>query len=82
MASQSEVLQQMLDAIKAMQEARYTHEDIEELVAAAFEHLKAEGHQPYAFERCTECGRVIIGWSAYQWSILVRKPCPRCGKPW
>ena len=21
-----------------------------------------------------------IGWSVYQWSSLVREPCPRCGK--
>ena len=22
---------------------------------------------------------LIVGWSVYQWSILVRDPCPRCG---
>ena len=23
-----------------------------------------------------------IGWSVYQWSVLVREPCPKCSKPW
>ena len=44
--------------------------------------LKALATSPHAFGRCINCGRVIIGWSAYQWSILVREPCPRCGKAW
>ena len=25
---------------------------------------------------------IFGAWSAYQWCTLVRKPCPRCGKPW
>lgn len=54
----------------------------QELMVAAFEHLEGDGHQPYAFGHCTECGRLIIGWSAYQWPIVVQEPCPKCGKPW
>ena len=27
-------------------------------------------------------GIKIVGRSAHQWSILVREPCPYCGKPW
>ena len=44
--------------------------------------LEGGGQQPYAFGHCTNCSRLIIGWSAYRWSVLVREPCPRCGKPW
>ena len=79
---QREALRLMLEAISAMRAAGYTREDVEELVTAAFEHLESGGHQPHAFGHCINCGRVIIGWSAYQWSILVREPCPKCGKPW
>ena len=82
MPDQSEALRAMLDAITAMRAAGYTQEDITELVTAAFEHLEDEPNQPYAFGHCTNCRRLIIGWSAYQWSVLVREPCPRCGKPW
>ena len=47
------------------------------------QHDNVEGgnHQPYAFGHCTNCHRLIIGWSAYQWFILVREPCPKSGKP-
>ena len=82
MPDQSEALRAMLDAITAMCAAGYTQEDITELVTAAFEHLEGNPVQPYAFGHCTNCNRLIIGWSVYQWSILVRKPCPKCGKPW
>ena len=82
MASQSEALRLMLDAISAMRQAGYTQEDIQELVTAAFEHLEGDPRQPYAYGHCTNCSKLIIGWSVYQWSILVREPCPRCGKPW
>ena len=82
MASQSEALRLMLEAISAMRAAGYTQEDINELVTAAFEHLDGDPAHPYAFGHCTNCRRLIIGWSVYQWSILVREPCPRCGKPW
>ena len=81
MATQSGFLQLMLEAISAMREAGYTREDVQELTSEAWEHLEGGG-RPYSFGNCSNCGRVIIGWSAYQWSILVREPCPRCGKPW
>ena len=57
-------------------------EDVAELVGAAWEHLQGGGQQPHAFGHCLNCHRLIIGWSAYQWSIMVREPCPKCGKPW
>ena len=82
MSSQSEALRLMLEAIRAMRETGYTQEDVQELVGDAFEHLESDGHQPYAFGHCTNCRRLIIGWSAYQWSVLVREPCPKCGNPW
>ena len=82
MPSQSESLRLMLDAINTMREAGYTQEDINELVNAAFEHLEGDPVQPHAFGHCLNCGRLIVAWSVYQWSILVREPCPRCGKPW
>ena len=66
MSLQSEALRRTLDAVKAMREAGYTQEDIQELVAAAFEHIEDDDHQPYAYGRCTECGRVIVGWSPYR----------------
>ena len=81
MASQSDALRIMLTAIAAMHEAGYTKDDIEELVTEAWENIEAGG-QPYATGHCLSCNRIIIGWSAYQWGILVREPCPRCGKPW
>ena len=82
MASQHDSFRLMLEAISAMREAGYTQEDIQDLVAAAFEHLEGGSSTPYAFGRCTNCRRLIIGWSPYQWAILVREPCPRCGQPW
>ena len=82
MASQSGALRLMLEAIGAMRAAGYIQENITELVTAAFQHLEGDHVRPYAFGRCTNCNRLIIGWSVYQWSILVRDPCPRCGEPW
>ncbi len=82
MASQSESLRLMLEAINAMRAAGFTQEDIQELVTAAFEHLEGDPRHPYAYGHCTNCNKLIIGWSVYQWSALVREPCPRCGKPW
>ena len=81
MASQSEALSLMLAAIAAMREAGYSQEEVQALTAEAWNHIEAGG-QPYAFGHCTNCNRVIIGWSAYQWGILVREPCPQCGQPW
>ena len=68
-------------AARAMQQASYAAERITELWAEAHTHPRGTGQKPCAFERCTECGRVMVGWSAYQWSTLVREPCPRSGKP-
>ena len=82
MASHREALHRLLDAISAMREAGYTQEDVQELVTAAFEHLEDDPRQPYAYGHCTNCNKLVIGWSVYQWSVLVRKPCPKCGKPW
>ena len=82
MPTQSQALRLMLEAIRAMRETGYTREDVQGLVTDAFEHIEANGHQPYAFGHCTNCHRLIIGWSAYHWSIAVSDPCPRCGKPW
>ena len=44
MSSQSDALRLMLDAIGAMRQAGYTQEDIQDLVAAAFQHLEGDGH--------------------------------------
>ena len=82
MPTQSEALRLMLAAISAMREAGYTQQDVQELAGDAWEHLQNGGQCLHAYGRCVNCGRVIVGWSAYQWSILVRDPCPRCGKPW
>ena len=39
-------------------------------------------HQPQAFGHCTNCRHLIIGWSAYQWSILeIRPETPNLPKP-
>jgi hypothetical protein len=82
MASQSDALRIMLTAIAAMHEAGYTKDDIQEFTGETWDHIEAGADGPYAFGHCTNCNRIIIGWSAYQWGILVREPCPRCGKPW
>lgn len=66
MASQSDALRLMLEAITTMQEAGYPQDDILELAGDALQHLETDGHQLHAFSRCINCGRVIIGWSAYQ----------------
>ena len=81
MPTQSKALRLMLEAIIAMREAGYAQKDVQELAREAWEHLEALATAPTPL-RCINCGRVIIGWSAYQWSILVREPCPRCGKAW
>ena len=82
MASQSEALRLMLEAISAMRAAGYTQDDIQELVTAAFEHVEGDTPKPYAFGRCTNCNQPMIGWSVYQWSILVHDPCPKRCEPW
>ena len=82
MSTQSDALRLMLDAIGAMREAGFTQDDVQDLITAAFQHLAGDSSTPYAFGRCTNCRKLIVGWSVYQWSILVRDPCPRCGKPW
>ena len=80
MSTQSEPLRLMLGAVIAMREAGYTQEDVHEMAGEAWGY--EGGGQPYAFGNCSNCGRMIIGWTAYQWSILVREPCSRCGQPW
>ena len=82
MPTQSQALRLMLEAIRALRETGYTRADVQGLVTDAFEHIEANGHQPYACGHCTNCRRLIIGWSAYHWSIAVSDPCPRCGEPW
>ena len=83
MPTQSQALRLMLEAIRAMRETGYTREDVQGAGHRRPSNTsKPMAHQPHAFGHCTNCGRVIVGWSAYQWSILVREPCPRCGKPW
>lgn len=82
MATQAQALHDLLDAISAMRQLGYTQEDIHDLVTAAFEHLEGDPPRPHAFGHCTSCNHLIVGWTIYQWSILVREPCPRCGKPW
>ena len=57
MASQSEALRLMLEAINAMREAGFTQDDVQELVTAAFEHLEGDPRQPYAFGHCSNCRR-------------------------
>ena len=61
MSTQAEALRLMLTAIAAMREAGYTQDDLQDLVTAAFEHLDGNPRQPYAFDRCTNCNRLIIG---------------------
>lgn len=82
MASQGEALRLLLTALAAMRETGYTGDDVLELVKDAWDHLEGGGQQPHAFGHCLNCNHLIIGWSAYHWTILVREPCPRCGKPW
>ena len=65
MASQSAALQLILQAINAMREAGpggYPGARLPRLGAP-----RGRRHSgPYAFGHCTECSRLIIGWSAYQ----------------
>ena len=83
MPTQSHALRLMLEAIRAMRETGYTREDVQvDWSPTPSNYIEANGHQPYAFGHCTNCHRLIIGWSAYHWSIAVSDPCPRCGKPW
>lgn len=72
----------MLEAISAMREAGYTQDRLQDLVTTAFQHLDSGSSTPYAFGSCTNCGRLILGWSPYQRSILVREPCPKCSEAW
>ncbi|MDE2786645.1 MAG: hypothetical protein OXL37_08280 [Chloroflexota bacterium] len=82
MPSPSKALRLLLAATRAIQHAGYTDEYITELRSEPLTHLQGDGQKPCAFGRCTQRGRVMVGWSAYQWSTLVREPCPRRGKPW
>ena len=61
MPTQSQALQLMPEAIRAMRAAGYTQEDVQELVTAAFQHLEGDGHKPYAFAHCTNCNRLTSG---------------------
>ena len=82
MVSQSDALILLLQALAAMRDAGYSDDDVVDLVKDAWDHLEGGGQRPHAVGHCTECGRVIVGWSAHQWAILVREPCPHCGQPW
>ena len=82
MTTQREALRLLLEAVSAMRDAGYTQEDVQELASDAWEHLDGDQERPHAMGHCLNCNWLIIGWSAYQWSILVRDPCPKCGKPW
>ena len=66
MPTQSEALRLMLEAITSMRQSGYTSEDILGLAGDALEHLQPGGHQPHSFGRCINCGRIIIGRSAYR----------------
>ena len=46
MPTQSQALRLMPEAIRAMRAAGYTQEDVQELVAAAFQHLEGDGTSP------------------------------------
>gem|GEM_PF-6808098 len=48
---------------------------IREMATAAFERVDGDSVQPHAHGSCTNCNRLIIGWSARRWSILAREPC-------
>ena len=81
MPTPSPAIRLMLEAIRAMRETGYTREDVQGLAGDVLEHLEANGHQPYGFGHCTNCHRLIIGWSAYQWFILVASRVPRAASP-
>ena len=57
----------------------YTHDEVQDLVSEAWPNLEGGGDQPDAFGHCISCSGGIVGWTAC-WSILVREPCPRCGR--
>jgi hypothetical protein len=62
MASQSAALQLILQAINAMREPATPRSSPPTPGSTS----RAAPLGPYAFGHCTECSRLIIGWSAYQ----------------
>ena len=34
------------------------------------------------YGHCVHCGQHVGGRTAKQWHVLVRRPCPECGRPW
>ena len=81
MPTQSEALRLMLEAIAAMRAAGYTQEDIQELVTAAFQHLEG-GVPAIRLRPLHELPSIEHRLVGLPWPVLVREPCPRCGKPW
>jgi hypothetical protein len=61
MASQSAALQLILQAINAMREPATPRSSPPTPGSP-----RGRRHCPYALGHCTECSRLIIGWSAYQ----------------
>ena len=74
LSSQVDALRTMLEAVRATREAGYTHEDVQKLVTSAFAHIEDGSQQPYAFGRCSNCCRVVVGCTAYHCSIVVNEP--------
>ena len=82
MADRSEYLQEMVNFVGRLVEDGFRQDEMQKMLAAAMAHVGGGIAVPYAREPCTECGAVHVAWSKYQWALIVRAPCRRCGKPW
>ena len=82
MEGRSEYLQEMVNLVGRLIEGGFSQGEIREMLDAAVAHLGGLGDVPYARGTCTECGAVHVAWGEYQWALLVRALCRRCGKPW
>ena len=82
MADRSEYLQETVNLVGRLVEDGFSEDEIQEMLAAAVAHVGGGSAVPYARGTCTECGAVHVAWSEYQWALMVRAPCRRCGKPW
>ena len=79
MADRAHSLQQMADTVGRFIEDGFTEEEISEMLAAAMAHVCRGTDVSYVRGTCINCGAVHVGWSEYQWALMVQTPCRSCG---
>lgn len=82
MADRVHYLQEMVNLVGQLVADGFSDLEIREILDAAMNHVAGANELPYARGTCTNCGAIHVAWSEYQWALMVRAACRKCGKPW